>query len=133
MINSKPTTQISVDFIINHILVRIVLFGALLGIISYHLQSFYLSVWHEKGLSLFWTISHTGLAVYLMLKRNAWDSAKSSGAITIYTIALTYVLHTNLLKIDSYTFQGANVLLMKSLIIAIVLAGLAGIATTFKK
>lgn len=133
MLNKQSVKQITIEDIVNGTIVRILLFASLLGIIAYHLRSFYLSVWHDKGLALFWTISHSGLAVYLMLKNNAWDSPKSSGAITIYTIALTYILHTNLFKIDTYIFVGANLLLMKTLIIAIVLAGLSGLATTFKK
>lgn len=131
MINRQSTYTIK--DLVNSAITRILLFGMLLGIVAYHLHAFYISVWHEKAISLFWTISHSGLAVYLMLKNGAWDSAKSIGAITIYTIALTYVLHTNLLKIDTYTFAGVNVMLMKSLIIAIVLAGIVGLATTFKK
>lgn len=130
MISNRTTQK---DYTVNSIYFRILLFGCLLGLVAYHLHAFYVSVWHDKGLSLFWTISHSGLAVYLMLKNKAWDTAKSSGAITIYTIALTYILHTNLLKIDNYTFAGANIILMKTLIIGIVLAGIAGLATTFKK
>jgi len=115
----------------NSVYFRILIFGCLIGIIAYHLHSFYRAVWDDKSIAVFWTITHSGLAIYLLLKDNAFESGKASGAVTIYTIALTYILHTNILRIDSYSFVGLNTLIMKTLIIAIVLAGVFGLATTF--
>lgn len=112
---------------------RAFLFTLFLGFLAYHFKRFYSSVWNDNDIAIFWAISHIGLAAYLMLKNDAWDSFTSSGAITIYTIALTYILHTNILQIDSYTFKGLNIALMKLLIIAIVLLGTIGLAISFKK
>lgn len=102
----------------------------LLGLLYSHFEVFYTQIWGGKYANV-WAFTHVSLSVFLLMKDNAFRKISSEGSITILTIALTYILHSNICQIDKYTMGGVNVFLMKFLIIMIVIGGLISIITSF--
>lgn len=127
--NQPP--KIDLQIIVTSVFFRILLFLSSLTTIFLHFLNFYTQVWHTKEYALFWALSHISISIYLVLKPQAFDNFVSSGFITIYVIGITYILHSNILHIDIWTFKGLNIILMKGVIILITISGALGIAITF--
>lgn len=127
-------TNNTLDFkkIVTSIWYRSGILLCLLFLLYNHFEIFYTQIW-SKEYAYFWAFTHVLLSVWLLMKDNAFDKISSDGSVTVLTIALTYILHSNICNVDKYTFVGLNVFLMKSLVIMIVIAGLIAIIKSFDK
>lgn len=122
----KNTIQYDFKRIVTSTAYRVVILLLLLWLLYQHFEVFYGDIWGKKYANI-WAFTHVCLSVFLLMKDNAFKTIKNEGSITVITITLTYMLHSNICNIDKYTWQGTNVFLMKFLIILIVIGGLISI------